>query len=54
MFPAASTATPVGRPKRAAEPVPSALPDFPGEPARMVMTPAGVILSIVSFASSET
>src|SRR6185436_16595932 len=43
-LPALSTATPVGRLKRASGPVPSALPDTNAVPAKVVTTPAGVTL----------
>ena len=49
-MPALSTATPAGALKRAALPVPSTSPACPGDPARVVTTPAGVILRIVVIA----
>src|SRR6476660_3485289 len=53
-MPVASTATPVGRLKRAAAPVPSVLPVLPAVPARVVTTPAGVILRMVALVWSAT
>ena len=52
--PAASTATPMGTLKRAAAPVPSALPPLPAVPASVVTTPAGVILRMVELFVSAT
>jgi hypothetical protein len=52
-FPSPSMATPPsGYVKRASEPVPSALPEFPARPAKVVTTPAGVIRRTVWFALS--
>jgi hypothetical protein len=47
IVPALFTATPAALLKRAALPVPLALPVTPGEPAKVVTTPAGVILRVV-------
>src|SRR5205085_217234 len=52
--PAPSTARPQGDEKRALPPVPSALPGAPGLPARVVTSPAGVILRIVWLSRSAT
>src|SRR5438874_4808771 len=51
-LPALSTATPVGRLKRASGPVPSALPETNAVPATVVTTPAGVTLRIEWLPSS--
>ena len=53
-LPAPSTATPLGQLKRAAAPVPSALPDEPAVPASVVTTPAGVIFRMVLLPVSAT
>jgi hypothetical protein len=53
-FPAASQATPVGKAKRAAPPVPSALPDDPASPASALMSPSGLIRRMVKFPASAT
>ena len=45
---------PYGVLKRAAAPVPSVEPAWPAVPARVVTTPAGVILRIVSLPVSLT
>src|SRR6266571_1571477 len=47
LVPLLSMARPVGRLNRAAAPVPSTLPDVPAVPARVLTTPAGVILRMV-------
>ncbi len=49
-----SSVTPTGPLNRAAEPVPSVLPAVPAVPARVVTTPAGVIMRIVSLPVSAT
>src|SRR5580658_2807206 len=51
-FPAESTAMPEGLLKRAAEPVPSAEPDWPGLPARVLTVPKGVTVRTVWFPES--
>src|ERR1035437_5927547 len=53
-LPAPSTATPLGNLKRAAAPVPSALPDEPAVPASVVTTPLGVIFRMVLLFVSAT
>src|SRR6476661_2867302 len=54
MLPTLSMATAAGPLKRAALPVPLALPVLPAKPAKVVTTPAGVILRMVLFAVSAT
>src|SRR6266496_2810139 len=49
LVPLLSTARPWGWLNRAAAPVPSTLPDVPPWPARVLTTPAGVILRMVWF-----
>src|SRR5437588_1106315 len=53
-LPALSNATPRGPEKRAATPVPSAAPGGPGEPAKVVTTPAAEILRTVLLSLSAT
>ena len=53
-LPEASTASPAGALKRAALPVASVAPVIPALPARVVTTPAGVILRIVWLPVSAT
>jgi hypothetical protein len=52
--PAASTAIPEGRSKVAALPMPSMLVKAASVPARVVTTPAGVILRIRQLLASAT
>ena len=54
MLPTLSTASPVGRLKLAAVPVPSALPNTFAVPASVVTAPAAVILRIVLLPVSAT
>ena len=53
-MPLLSTAIPVGPPKEAAVPVPSAEPETPTVPAKVVTTPAGVIFLMRLLAKSAT
>ena len=53
-LPALSTATPAGPLKRAAAPVPSAVPGLPAVPASVVTTPPDVIIRIVWLPVSPT
>lgn len=54
MLLALSTATPEGKLKRAAVPVPSALPATPAAPANVVTTPEAVTLRMVWLNASVT
>src|SRR6266568_4468174 len=54
MLPTLSMATATGLLKRAALPVPLALPGLPAKPAKVVTTPAGVILRMVLLTVSAT
>ena len=53
-LPAPSTATPQGLLRRAAAPVPSALPGEPAVPANVVTTPVAVIFRMVWLLVSAT
>src|SRR5205809_7791352 len=54
MLPTLSMATAAGPLKRAALPVPLTLPVLPAKPAKVVTTPAGVILRMVLLTVSAT
>src|SRR5207248_6389477 len=54
ILPILSMATATGNLKRAVLPVPLALPGLPAKPAKVVTTPAGVILRMVLLTVSAT